>query len=236
VDEFQTTRWSMVLAAKRGDSAAGRKALAELCEIYWYPLYVFVRRRAGGEEALDLTQGFFADLLGRNPLARIDPAAGKFRAFLLASLKNYLSREREKAATLKRGGDLTHFSLDARRAEERYGEEPRDEQTPERLFERTWARTVLDRVADRLRTEFEDAGKIEQHRALEGFLTQPGRGRGYGEVARDLGTSEAAVKMAVRRMRKRFGLLLRDEIAQTVSSSQEVDREIRHLLSVARDS
>ena len=234
MDDFQTTRWSMVLAARQGSSSSGREALAELCEVYWYPLYAFVRRRVGPEEALDLTQGFFTDLLDRNTLDRVDPAAGKFRAFLLASMKNFLSHEREKAGAQKRGGDIVRFSLDARMAEERYAEEPRDERTPEHLFERRWAWTVLDRVSDRLQEEFEEAGKAKHHQALAGYLSDPGRGRPYSEVAAELATSEAAIKMAVRRMRQRYGTLLREEISQTVSSADEIDREIRQLLEVVR--
>lgn len=235
MDPFPTTRWTMVLSAARDGGEGGREALAQLCEIYWYPLYAFVRRRVGADEALDLTQGFFADLQGRGALGRVDRDAGKFRAFLLASLKNYLSRERERAGAQRRGGGAIHISLDARLAEKAWLEEPADERTPERLFERAWALTVLDRVSDRLRDEYERAGKGDQHRALAGFLTDPEGGPAYAQVAVTLASTEAAVKMIVRRMRQRFGALLRDEIAQTVASPREIDQEIRHLFGAVRE-
>lgn len=230
---FSTTNWSLVVAAGKRD-ATSRAALEELCGLYWFPLFAFVRRRSGSADAaLDLTQGFFAELLERNPLDRVDPSAGRFRSFLLASVKNYLSHERERSSAQKRGGGKAPIPLDADAAEERFAIDPGHERTPEKLFEYHWAMTVLERVADRLAAEFAEAGKQREHRALAPFLT--GGGRGYREIAEELATTEGAIKMAVRRMRQRYGVLLREQVAQSVADPAEVDAELRHLLAVVRD-
>ncbi|ANM31697.1 hypothetical protein ABI59_22265 [Acidobacteria bacterium Mor1] len=232
---FETTKWSLVLAAREPSDPSGREALAELCSIYWYPLYAFVRRRTGDADAArDLTQGFFADLLERSAFDRVDPAAGRFRSFLLASFKNFLSHERERAAAQKRGGGTSPVSLDADEAEERYRFEPADDRTPERVFERSWALAVLDQVSGRLRSELIEAGKAGQYDALSGYLTGEGD-KPYKQVAEELGTSEAAVKMAVRRLRQRYGTLLREEIAHTVTDEDQVDRELKHLLTTVQE-
>lgn len=233
VGAFQTTKWSLVLAARERDDPAGRDALAELCRAYWYPLYAFVRRRTGeAERARDLTQGFFAEILERDALRRVDPDVGRFRAFLLASVKHYISNERERERALKRGGGRAPISLDADEAEERYRIEPKDDRTPELAFERNWAATVLDRAARRLEAEFAQAGKLDDFKVLSPFLTGAGEGVPYKQVAETLGTTEAAVKMAVRRLRQRYGAVLRDVIAQTVNAVDQVDRELRHLLEI----
>jgi RNA polymerase sigma-70 factor (ECF subfamily) len=235
MSRFETTKWSLVLAARESDDPTARAALAELCRCYWYPLFAFARRCTGrADSAADHTQGFFADLLERRTLVNVDPAAGRFRSFLLASFKNYLSHERERATAAKRGGSRPPISLDGEAGEARYLDEPRDEWTPEQQFERNWALALLARVSDRLREELEQAGKGREYRALAGFLTDDGGKRPYREVAADLGSTEAAVKMAIRRLRQRYGALLRDEIAQTVRDDADVDRELRSLLAALR--
>ncbi len=232
---FHTTNWSLVLAAA-GDDPSGRAALEELCRTYWFPLFAFVRRRTGDPDAaMDLTQGFFADLLERAALRRVDPAAGAFRNFLLASIKNHMSHERGRAAALKRGGGKTLVPLDAEAAERRYAVEPAHDRTPESLFEYHWAMAVLDGASRRLEEELEAAGKGREYRALAPFLIEGGSSRPYRDVAEELGTSEGAVKMAVRRLRQRYGAMLREQVALGVADPGQVDGELRHLLSVVRD-
>jgi len=232
---FPTTRWSMILAARAGVTPESRQALAGLCEAYWYPLYAFNRRRgAGREEALDLTQGFFERFLEQRYLEDLRPGAGRFRSFLLSSLKHYVSDERDRAAAARRGGRSDVLSFDSEDAERRYRLEPRDERTPERAYEQAWAHTVLQRVSRRLQGEFETAGKSRLFELLDPSLTGGEPGRPHREVAEALGISEDAVKMSLLRMRRRFGRLLREEIAQTVETDEEVDDEIRYLLSVVR--
>lgn len=233
---FPTTRWSMVLAARAGPTGESREALAGLCEAYWYPLYAFVRRRGSDrDEALDLTQGFFERLLEQRYLDDLRPGEGRFRSFLLSSLKHYVSNERARSSAEKRGGGSPAISLDAEDAAERYRLEPRDERTPERAYERAWARTVLDRVSRRLQEEFGAAGKGKLFAVLAPSLTGSEPARPHRESAEALGLSEDAVKMSLLRMRRRFGRLLRDEIAQTVEDDEQVDDELRYLLAAVRD-
>jgi len=233
---FPTTRWSMILAARAGGpTRESREALAALCEAYWYPLYAFNRRRgAGREEALDLTQGFFEQLLEQHFLEDLRPGEGRFRSFLLSSLKHHVSHERERASAAKRGGKSATISLDAAAADERERLEPRDDRTPERAYEAAWAHTVLDRVGRRLRDEFHAAGKESLYAHLSPSLTGSEPARPHREVAEALGISEDAVKMSLLRMRRRFGRLLREEISQTVEREDQVDDELRHLLSAVR--
>jgi DNA-directed RNA polymerase specialized sigma24 family protein len=231
-DRFATTQWNVVLTARDGSDTQARHALEALCGSYWYPLYAFVRRRGhSADEAADLTQAFFADLLSRDFLGGIDRSKGRFRSFLLASLEHFLSRERDKAFALKKGGGRRPVSLDAHEAEDRYRLEPEDRRTPEMVFERRWGLTVLERTMDRLRAEFAD--QPERFERLRPSLTgaEPAH---YREVARDLGMTETAVKAAVHRLRQRYGRLLRDEIAETVADPAEVDDEVRHLLAVVQ--
>jgi RNA polymerase sigma-70 factor (ECF subfamily) len=230
---FTTTKWSVVLHAReRGDPGA-REALASLCEAYWYPLYVFVRRQGiDASEALDLTQGFFTDLLERDLLDSVRPERGKFRSFLIASLKHHIAHEKRKERALKRGGGRAAIPLDSGEAERRYLIEAADEMTPERAYERQWALAVIGRAQGRLRGALEADGQGEQYRLLMPFLTDVGPARPYQEVAGRLGTTEASVKMAVLRLRRRLGQLLREEIAHTVDEPSEVDAELRHLLAV----
>jgi RNA polymerase sigma factor (sigma-70 family) len=230
---FATTHWSMVLAA--GDSSApeAKEALERLCRTYWYPLYAFVRRQGHSpQDAQDSTQEFFTWLLESKQLRVADSERGKFRSFLLGMLKNFLSDERKKAQAQKRGGGRAHISLDAASAEERFDLEPATDLTPEIIFDRRWALTVMEQTVARLREEYVAADRVELFEELKHF--QPGEvaGRSYAEVAARLGLTESAAKSAIWRLRQRHGDLLREEIAHTVATPAEVDEEIRHLVAV----
>jgi RNA polymerase sigma-70 factor (ECF subfamily) len=232
---FVTTRWTVVLAAGRGGTQESQEALASLCGAYWYPLYAFVRRLGRRpEEAQDLTQAFFARLLEKNYLRAADPGRGRFRSFLLAAFKHFLSKERERTRAQKRGGGRKHLPLDFEAGERRYSLEPAHELTAERLYEQRWALTVLDQVLARLRGEFSHGGKADLFERLKGYLTGEGAVRPYREAAAELGTTEAAFKMAVHRLRQRFREALLAEIAQTVAGPEEVDEELRHLFAAVR--
>jgi RNA polymerase sigma factor (sigma-70 family) len=231
---FAATRWTMVLAAAGGaPSVQAAEAMAELCRVYWFPLYAYVRRRGyESHEAEDLTQEFFLRLLAKNYLAGVDRQKGKFRAFLLASLKHFLANEWDRSQSQKRGGGQTVIPLDALSAETRYRLEPAHSLTPERLFERQWALTVLEQVLARLKVESVVLeGEPAVFNKLKQFLTGSVAAATYGQVAADLGMTEGAVKVAVHRLRRRYRQLLREEIAQTLASPEEVDDEIRYLLS-----
>jgi RNA polymerase sigma-70 factor (ECF subfamily) len=229
---FVTTSWSLVLTAAGGDTSRSRRALAELCEAYWYPLYCFIRRQGcDAQEAADLTQGYIAQLLEKEFLKGLSPEAGRFRSFLFASVKHFLSNERDRERALKRGGGQRTISLDAEVAEGRYRIEPADDLTPERLFERRWAMTVLSRVMERLRAEAVRAGGERRFDRLKGYLTGEERSVAQRDVAAELGMTESAVAVAIHRLRKRFGRLLRGEIAETVADPREIDDEVRYLLA-----
>ncbi len=232
---FATTRWSVVLAAGKSNSAEARDALTVLCETYWYPLYAYVRRQGyDSASAQDLTQGFFARLLEKEDLRNVSRERGRFRSFLLASLKHYLINEWDRARAEKRGGGRRHLSLDFDAAESRYRLEPADPNTPEAIYARQWALTLLDRVFEVLRQEAEDAGKASQFQHVRDFLTGAEPSGSYKQSAELLGMTEGAVKTAVHRLRRRFKERLRGEIAQTVSTEEDVDDEIRHLFEVLR--
>jgi RNA polymerase sigma factor (sigma-70 family) len=232
---FQTTHWSLVLAAGHDSTPDAQDALAGLCHVYWYPLYTYVRRRVGNvHDAQDLTQAFFARFLEKEYLGDVDPKRGKFRSFLLASMKHFLSNERERARAQRRGGGRTCLSLDFEDAESRYRLEPADMMTPERLFERRWALTLLDLVVKRLEQEFIDAGKRDLFTGLKPFLTSAPDGPSQREVAAELGMSEGAVKAAAHRLRQRYRTVLRDEIAQTVTGPDEVVQELNDLFEAVR--
>jgi RNA polymerase sigma-70 factor (ECF subfamily) len=235
VDRFRTTRWSLVRAAA-GDDGVRAEALQWLCETYWYPLYGFVRRQGhDAESARDLTQSFFLTLLEKDALRDLDPQLGRFRAFLLAAMKHFLSHEREKRKALRRRADDPAFRFDFEVAEGRYLREPAIERTPEDLFVARWAASVLDRAVRRLGDEYDASGKGELFGRLRGHLT--GEEGAYAGLAAALDMTEGALRVAVHRMRRRLGLLLREEVAQTVESPDEIDDEIRFLLhAIARAS
>lgn len=231
---FQTTRWSVVLAARTGQSPASREALERLCSAYWFPVYAFVRRYGyGAEDARDLTQGYFVRLIERHDLKEVDPGLGRFRSFLLASVQHFLSNELDRVRAKKRAPEQPLLSLDESDAESHYGLEPADDDTPERFFERKWARTVLDRAMARLAGEWNDPVRVRRFEALRGYLTETEAGT-YAQTGESIGMSEDAVKVAVYRLRRRFGELLRAEIADTLQEPDEVDDEIRFLADALR--
>lgn len=227
---FTTTRWSVVLAARGSDRPAAREALATLCGQYWHPLYAFIRRSGSSpEEAEDLTQAFLVHLLEKEAIRHVDPAKGKFRSYLLASLKNFLSDERSRDTAAKRGGGVAPIRLDAEDAEGRYRLEPAHDLTPERIFERQWALTVIEKAVIRLRERYARSGKQQHFDTLKIFLSGEKRPVPYAEIARQLGMTELAVKVSVHRLRERFRDSLREEIAQTVSDSDEIGPELQAL-------
>jgi RNA polymerase sigma-70 factor (ECF subfamily) len=230
---FTATHWSVVLAAKGGHSPQSAEALEKLCRTYWSPLYAFVRRQGHTpQDAQDLTQDFFAWLLQSEHLRLADPQSGKFRSFLLVRLKHFLSDERKKACAQKRGGGQTVLSLDAALAEEQYRLEPATDLTPDVIFDRRWALTVMEQAVQRLSQEYLAAGRAELFEELKSFQSGEEAGRSYAEAAARLGVSESAVKSAIWRLRQRHRDLLRQEIAQTVSTPGEVDEEIRYLINI----
>jgi RNA polymerase sigma-70 factor (ECF subfamily) len=223
----------VVLAAKAGDSPQATQALEKLCRTYWYSLYAYVRRKGHSpEDAQDLTQGFFARLLEKDYLKLADRERGKFRAFLLTAIKHFLVNEWESTRTAKRGGGQMVFSLDEPLAESRYLSEPTRELSPDKVFEKRWAITVLEQVLGRLRQESVAAGKGELFELLKEALWGEKNAASQAELGTPLGLSAAAVKSAVHRFRLRYRELLRSEIANTVASHEDIDEELRHLVSV----
>ena len=230
---FATTHWSVVLAAAETDSPEAAAALERLCRDYWYPLYAHVRRLGWGpEDAQDLTQAFFARLLERHYLQLADQERGRFRTFLLTSLKRFLTDEWEKARAQKRGGGQPALSWDSVDPEERYRHEPADPLTPDRLYEKRWAGVLLEAVLGQLRGEYAKAGRKAEFEELKSFVWGEGNPDAYHEVAARLNTPENALKMAVHRLRKRFRDLLRLEVSRTVSMPGDVDAELRYLREV----
>jgi DNA-directed RNA polymerase specialized sigma24 family protein len=230
---FATTHWSIVLSARDPACPQAADALEKLCRSYWYPLYAFVRRHGHDENsAKDLTQGFFARLLEKNFLAQVQQKKGKFRSFLLASLKHYMAGERDKERAQKRGSGQVLLSLDETVGEDRYRAEPVDVMDAEKLYERRWALTLLDQAKERLKDEFLKVGKSQLYEQLQAFETRSDESPAYADVAVNLGLSESGLRTAVFRMRQRYRELVREEVAQTVSSPQEVDEEIRYLIQV----
>jgi len=228
---FPTTRWTLVVAAANPGQKEARSALASLCENYWYPLYAYLRRRGySPDQAQDLTQEFFIRVLEGRYLYRADPQKGRFRAFILTSLKFFVADEEDRERAQKRGGGLV-VPLEFASGEERYQREPAHDETPERIFERRWALSVLDRVVEKLRGEFVQHGRPEHFERLKVFLLGPSEAP-YAALAREMSTSEGAVKVAIHRLRKRYRDLFRKEIADTVADPGEVDSELRYLAAV----
>jgi RNA polymerase sigma-70 factor (ECF subfamily) len=230
--QFHTTRWTLVMASARDQSQTGRAALADLCQIYWYPLYAFARRRGHSpHDAQDLTQGFFLHLLEHRALSRVDRLKGKFRSFLLACFQNYLSVERHRAHRLKRGGRCEFVSLDLETAENRYRYEPADYLTAEKIFEARWALTLLDHAMTVLREEYAGRGKELVFNTLKGYVGIGGNSSeaSYEEAAKALGTGVGTVKTFIHRLRKRYFAVVREEVARTVSDPAEIEGEVRAL-------
>jgi len=224
-------------AAARRKPAAGacaeaRAALEELCQIYWPPVYAYLRRDGRKpQEAEDIMQGFFCQLLERGDLQRLAPEQGRFRSFLLAAMKNFMANQRRRQRALKRGGNRAIVSLDAAVMETHLQREPAQSWTLERAFDRQWALTLLDRVRRLLADEFAAAGKAEQFQRLSPFLASDPPSSRYAELARQWRTSQGAVKVAVHRLRRKFRDRLRDEIAQTVHSAEQIADEIQRLFA-----
>jgi RNA polymerase sigma factor (sigma-70 family) len=231
-NRFHTTRWSVVLLSAQSQAAGCQEAFAELCRLYWYPLYGFIRHRGySPEDAQDLAQGFFLHLIERKTLSRVDRSKGKFRSFLLASLQNYLSNEAERARCLKRGGKAEIVYLDLEGAEDRYGMEPVETLTPEKIFDARWAMVLLGEAMNRLGGEYIAQGKESTFQALRAFL-DPINSKvlpTYEDVADRLKITVGAVKTLIHRLRKQYAAFVREEISRTVSDSADVDAEIHEL-------
>jgi RNA polymerase sigma factor (sigma-70 family) len=229
---FVTTRWTVVLSAGQKPSPQSDQALEELCRAYWYPLYAYVRRHGHSREnAEDLTQAFFARFLEKNYLEGLSREKGKFRAFLLASLKHFLANEWDRANRQKRGGQATHLSLDWENAEHHYRLEPADLLSPDRLYDRAWALALLEKVIGRLREECAASGRTALYEQARAFLTADQAAIPYADAAAALGMEEGAVRVAVHRLRRRYRELLREEIAQTLSDPAQVAEEMQALFS-----
>ncbi len=229
---FVTTHWSVVLSAKNQDSLHSVEALETLCRIYWRPLYAYVRRRGySPADAEDLTQEFFARLLERDWLGRVDQQRGRFRTFLLTSISNFLANEWDKTRTQKRGGGKI-VSLQGKAEETGFIQEPADQFTPEQSFEWRWALTLLDQVMNRLGAGFTQDGRADLFEALKPCLLGERTAQPYAALAANLAMTEGSVKVAVHRLRQRYRQLLRDEIAHTVVNPEEVEEELRYLFAV----
>ena len=229
--DFATTRWSLIAAVGESSSDESRRALASLCESYWYPLYAYVRRKGHqAAEAQDLTQAFFAELLEKERLQLADQQRGRFRSFLLASLNNFIANQWRHANAQKRGNGTAPLSIDVQMGEDRYRHEPSHDITAERIFERRWAMTLLEQTMSRLSDEYRQSGKEDLFEALKGHLGQ-GAATPYRTVAEQLEMSETAIKVAAHRLRKRCGQILREEISHTVSDADVVDAELQQLFA-----
>ena len=230
---FPTTSWSLVIASAGSPDDQSKQALASLCERYWYPLYAFIRRQGHDpDQARDLTQDFFVRLLEKNYVGQADQRRGRFRTFLLTAVKHFLLNEADHASAKKRGGAHVILPIELVIAEQSYQLEPSHDATPEKLFERNWAVTLLQTVTGQLQREFIQAGKAEQFDSLKPMLTGESEGVRYSEIAQELRLSEGAVKVAIHRLRRRFRELLRQEVAETTADPRLVDEEIHFLSDV----
>jgi len=229
---FDTTQWTLVIAAGDSHHPDSRAALEDLCQSYWYPLYAYLRRRGYPKEhAEDVVQGFFTQLLDKKYLKAADRERGRFRSFLLTSLKNFAANEWDRKKAQKRGGATTTLSLDFETAEGRYYLDPADERTPEQVFDRVWAVNQLQQALERMGAEYAGGDSERRFELLKGYLTGDAEDVRYKDVADELDMSEGAVKVAVHRLRQRFGNVLRDEVARTLNDPADVDDEIRHLFA-----
>lgn len=229
---FATTHWSVVLAAAKEDSPYAAVALEQLCRTYWYPLYAYIRRRGfGAEDAQDLTQEFFFRLLHKHYLGQVDPGKGKFRSFLLAAINHFLANEWDRTTAQKRGGGIAFITLDDDSTEQRLAQAS-TVRSPEQVFERSWALTLLQEVLGRLRGEAIRVGREAHFEALKVFLTGERSSLSYAELAAKLETGEAALRKEVQRLRQRYGELLREELVRTLTDPLQVQEELAHLLTV----
>lgn len=232
---FPETSWTLALAAGDPKNPDSRRALQSLCEVYWYPLYAYVRRRGfSADEANDLTQEFFLKILSRSYIALADPDRGRFRSFLLAALRSFLADEWERGRAVKRGGAVVLPAFAIQGNEERYLREPSHNETPERIYVRRWARTLLDRVVEELKEEFTRHGRLQQFQELKPYLYAAGDAP-YAVLAPRLGMGEASVRVTIHRLRRRFRDMLRAEVASTVADPADVDAELRFLIAALSD-
>ena len=229
--QFANTHWSVVLsAADKRNPTRALESLEKLCRVYWHPLYFYARRQGESpHDAQDLTQEFFSRLLQNDLLDSVDRGKGRFRSFLLAAFKHFLSNERDKARARKRGGGQVPVPIDVQNAETHYGFEPEEKMTAEKIFERRWALTLLEQTAARLREEYERDGKIQLFEQLKVTLTEPRGSIAYAALGRTLRMSEGAVKVAVHRLRLRYRAVLRAEVADTLADPAEVEDEVRQI-------
>jgi DNA-directed RNA polymerase specialized sigma24 family protein len=229
---FETTQWSLVLAAGQGGSPTAEQALARLCALYWYPVFAFVRRKGhAAEDAQDLTQGFFARLIEKGDLGDADRSRGRFRTFLLTACQHYLANEHDRELTQKRGGGIAPVPIDAAVAERRYERAFAHDETPERVYDRQWCLTLLDGVFEALRADYAESGRAELFDRLKDFVNADEDAGTHADAARDLNTTAGAVKVAVHRMRTRFREELLRRVGDTLGPGQDVEDEIRYLLT-----
>ena len=229
---FATTHWSVVLAAGSPSSPEYERALGTLCQTYWFPLYAYLRRQGyESHQAEDYTQAFFAQMLEKGYLSRVDPKPGKFRSFLLTALRHFLADQRDRARAIKRGAGKESLSLNFQTAESRYTIEPTNDLSPEKVFERSWALTLLEKTLDQLEAELASMNKRKLFDSLKVYLCGYTSAVPYRDVAAELNMTEGAVKVTVYRLRRRYREMLRDEIAQTVSTPEQIEEEIRDLFA-----
>jgi RNA polymerase sigma factor (sigma-70 family) len=229
---FETTQWSLVIAAANSTASNAESALAQLCEIYWFPVYAFIRRTGASiDDARDLTQAFFLKVLEKGYLKDARAERGRFRTFLLTAVRHFLANERDAARALKRGGGAEHLPLEFDDGERRYQLEPADQQTPEHLYERHWALTVMDRGMARLAARYTDAERRRTFHALRPLLIEQDVAA-YAGTAAALGVTEGALRVALHRLRRSYAASLRDVIAETLDREDEIDAELEHLLAV----
>jgi RNA polymerase sigma-70 factor (ECF subfamily) len=232
---FPVTKWTLILVAGRRASADADDALSELCAAYWYPAYAFVRRMGySPDDSLDLTQEFFSRFLEKRPFAEADPKKGRFRSFLLTCIKRFLADQTDQRNAAKRGGRSQMIPLEIDGAEHRYSSHLADQQTPERLFEREWALTLIARVNEQVRAAFVREGRVEYFDRLKPFLPGNESGSPLSQIAGELGMTESALKVAIHRLRRRYREVFRTEISELVSEPSEIDDEVQHLLQILR--
>jgi len=230
---FTTTLWSVVRLAGQGEGTEAGQALEKLCRVYWYPLYAYARRSGHDiEQARDHTQSFFAHILSNQFIAKADESRGRFRSYLLKSFARFMRDERDRSHAAMRGGGVEHLSLDAEEAEARYRFEPVDELDAEKIFERRWAVTLIERALARLETEFKDSGKVREFTEMQPFLLGEGGEATCAALAERLRVKPGAARVALHRLRQRYQELCRDEVAQTVTSPEDLEDELQHLRRV----
>lgn len=230
--KFPTTRWTLILDLQNGSESQRDRALDELCQLYWFPIYGFVRQKGKTpEEAQDLTQAFFAKLLSADGFDRADAEKGKLRSYLLGAVSRFIAKEWRRESAQKRGSGVAKISIDQASAEGRMAMELADGMSPEKAYDRRWAQALLDGVTTALKSEYEARGRSAHYELLSKYLFWNSDEASYAEVAEKLGMTEAAVRQAVSRLRKRYGVILRNHISFTVDHPDKVDQEVRELFA-----